>query len=207
MYYLTQKQAYSISQFTSVQINADLPCSHSGITSITYSIGDYSTSLTPTWITINSTTGTLSISTPGVNSDTELNFYIISSVNGLANPIQKRIVLTIKAWAVSNCLKCLRTSIYIWEQCNSGYNLEYEKCTKISQTVEALVVASKSITGASLCVSFFRVYKFFIIIYFMVNSKSATTLLFAFTISISDSKWCYWSYYWVKSSIKSSKYF
>ena len=73
-----------------------MPYSISGSTSITYSIGNYISSA-PTWATINSVSGVLTITAPEVASDTEYDFYINSAISGFPSPFQKLIKLTISA--------------------------------------------------------------------------------------------------------------
>ena len=72
---------------------------------------------------IDSTLGVLTITGPEVNSDTEYDFYINSSISGVSNPIQKLIKLTVINWTPSNCEKCINTSGSVCEVWKSGYDL------------------------------------------------------------------------------------
>ena len=72
-------QTYLIAENFTTQITLDLPWSFSGSTTISYTIGNYLSQTAPAWVTINSSTGVLSVSTPFVASDTEYDFYVISS--------------------------------------------------------------------------------------------------------------------------------
>ena len=121
--YLVNDQSFSIVENTTSQITPDLPCSIAGTTSISFSIGNYITSA-PSWVTINDSTGTLSILAPGVVSDTEYNFYINSMVGTYSSPVQKLIKLKILNCTPSNCQKCVTTSSSTCEICNSGYKLD-----------------------------------------------------------------------------------
>ena len=120
--YQTNDQSYSILENTSTQISSDLPWSVSGLTSISFNVTVY-LSTVPSWISINSTSGVLNISTPNVTSDLEYYFYISSFVNGISEPVKKLIKLTIQDWISSNWEKWLNTSSSIWETCKSGYYL------------------------------------------------------------------------------------
>ena len=107
--YQTDDLSCSVLEGIISQYSPYLPCSISGSTSISFSISSYGTSNAPTWVSINSLTGTLSITAPEVNSDTEYYFYISSDVSGVSTPVQKLIKLTILNWALSNCQKCIST--------------------------------------------------------------------------------------------------
>ena len=98
----------------------NLPCSISGSTSISFSIGDYITAA-PSWVTIDAQTETLTIKSPIVSSERKYSFYINSAKSGYANPTQIPITLIIPKWSPSNCLKCVNSSGDIWEKCISGF--------------------------------------------------------------------------------------
>ena len=92
VYNQTNNQAYSLIEGMSATIAPDLTCTYSGSTSITYSIANYLTQV-PSWVSINSTSGQLSIVTPNVTADTTYSFYINSVVSGTTN--QKLISVTV----------------------------------------------------------------------------------------------------------------
>ena len=97
----TIRQVKNHTQFlkkSNSKVTFDLPCSSSGLTLISYSLESYLSSV-PSWIQINSTSGELNITSPFVSEDSEFSFYIGSTINGVANPINKIIKLT-----VINCL-------------------------------------------------------------------------------------------------------
>ena len=93
--YMTYDQSYLIAKGTTSKITLDLPCSVSGSTLISYNIANYMTSIAPSWVTIDSSTGELKISAPSVTSDTDYKFYVYSSINGFTNSVPKLIKLTI----------------------------------------------------------------------------------------------------------------
>ena len=115
-----------------------MSCSISGSTSITYSINNYITSTAPSWVSIDSVSGKLTIIAPEVTSNTEYDFYVYSSISGLVNLIQKEIKLTILNWVPSNWKKCVKTSSTTWEVWNSGYYLVSGACQTSSETAQAI---------------------------------------------------------------------
>ena len=114
------------------------------------------TSTLPSWVAINSTTGVLSIVAPDVSSDTEYDFYIVSSVSGVTSSILKKIKLTVLNWSVSNWQKCSSTSISIWDTCYSGYVLSSGGVwINSSYTAKALSTTTISVvTATSVCIVF-----------------------------------------------------
>ena len=121
----TNGQNYSISENSTVRIASEQPCSISGSTSISYSIGDYDRTV-PSWISIDSQTGIITIKTPIISSETKYNFYLNSAVSEISNSIQKLIGLTVLKWEASNCLKCSDTSGTICQIWNSSYIISSE---------------------------------------------------------------------------------
>ena len=133
----------------SATIAPDLTCTYSGSTSITYSIANYLTQV-PSWVSINSTSGQLSIVTPNVTADTTYSFYINSVVSGTTN--QKLISVTVLNWAVESCSTC-SSSPSICSVCNTGYNLTTSgtcliNTTTASESAKAQAAASQAVTGA-----------------------------------------------------------
>ena len=61
VYYLTDSQSLSVIEKTNSQILPDLSCSLSISTSIVFSLGSYNNVNVPSWITIDSNTGILTI--------------------------------------------------------------------------------------------------------------------------------------------------
>ena len=150
--YQASDQLYTIPKITTTQETPDLPCSVSGSTGITFSIADYNGVTAPTWVTIDSSVGTLSITTPLLSSDTVFSFYINSLVSGLTGPVQKLIQITVQTWAVSNCVTWSDSSVSIWIAWNSGYNLTSGAWVAIippSSTSAGSSKSSSSSTGSS----------------------------------------------------------
>ena len=101
-------------------------------------------------MSIESTTGVLTIATPSVSSSMTYSFYIDSMVSGISGPIQKIINLTVKKWTVGNCQKCLATDSTICSSCSSGYNLNSGSCILIVSKAEVGQTSVQAITGATL---------------------------------------------------------
>ena len=108
--YQTQDKSISVIEKSGSLITPDLSCSVSGTTPISHSIANYMASTAPSWVSINPSTGALSITAPEVNSDTEYKFFINSAVSGITNPVQKLIKLTVTNCSAANCQKCISTS-------------------------------------------------------------------------------------------------
>ena len=132
---------------TSLKVTPDLTCSYSGSTTITYSITNYLTQA-PSWVSINSISGQLSISAPSVTADTTYSFYINSAVSGSST--QKLISVTVLNWAVKSCSAC-SSSPSICSTCNYNYNLTTSGTCLIntaSETAKAQATTSQATTGA-----------------------------------------------------------
>ena len=120
--YQTNQQVYSLIQCTNAKIIPDLPCSISGSTTISHITADYLMSAVPSWVSIDSSTGELTVSSPWINSDKEFSFYIYSTISGFTNQIKKIIKLKIISCSITNWMKC-PSNISIWEIWNDGYSL------------------------------------------------------------------------------------
>ena len=134
--FLTSSKSYSILEGTSIQMTPELPWSISGTTSISFSIGNYMSSVASSWIIINSATGALDVKSPEENSDNEYGLYINSNINGVAEPVQKYIKVIILNWAVSNCQKCINANHLVWEIWNSGFFLNSGTWTSNSDSLQ-----------------------------------------------------------------------
>ena len=137
VYYQINDQSLSVIENNNLIITPDLSCSPSGSTSIVYSISDYNGATAPSWITINSNSGELTIKAPDLNTDTEYDFYINSSISGISSVVQKIIKLTVKNCKVTMWLK--------WK--SSDVNL----CDiyQVSSQAQAIATTSQSIVGAT----------------------------------------------------------
>ena len=116
-------QSFSVSESTTSTQTPNLSCSFSGSTSITFSLSSYNGGVVPSFVSIDSATGVLSISAPSVSSSTTYSFNIDSTISGMSGPVQKIINLTVNKCTPSNCQVCTVTDSTICTTCNSGYNL------------------------------------------------------------------------------------
>ena len=95
VYYQTNDQAVSVVENASSSVTPTLTCSSSGSTAITYSLSAYNGGTVPSWVSINSSTGTLTVTASSVSADTEFDFYVDSTIAGVVNPVKKLIKLTV----------------------------------------------------------------------------------------------------------------
>ena len=155
-------QAFSVTESTTSTQTPNLSCSFSGSTSITFSLSSYNGAIIPSFVSINSTTGVLTIAAPSVSSSTTYSFYIDSTVSGISGPVQKIINLTVNKSTVSNsqkctasnCQKCSATDSAVCTSCNSGYSLSSGSCilnvseSEASGTAKSLSTSSQAAIGA-----------------------------------------------------------
>ena len=160
-YLQIETQTFSVTESTTSTQTPNLSCSFSGSTSITFSLSSYNGAIIPSFVSINSTTGVLTIAAPSVSSSTTYSFFIDSTVSGISGPAQKIINLTVNKSAVSNsqictasnCQKCSATDSTVCMSCNSGYSLSSGSCKLIVSEVPKAEVEQSSvqiITGATL---------------------------------------------------------
>ena len=128
VYYQTADQSISVLESSTTSSSPTLTCSTSGSTEITYSISNYGASSAPSWISIDPSTGALTIASPSVDADTEYDFYINSAFSSSGGPLQKLIKLTVMNCEVSNCEKCSSSSGSTCEMWRSGFNLASGTC-------------------------------------------------------------------------------
>ena len=84
-------------------------------------MSQYESSSIQTWISIDSSTGELTISAPEVSADSEYDFYINSQVSGFANTVQKLIKLIVKNWAISQWDLYSDGSVWAWSTWRTGF--------------------------------------------------------------------------------------
>ena len=145
VYYQINAQSFSVVESSTLSITPDLSWSASGSTSIAYTLYG-----APSFVLIDSTSGTLTVSAPSVNSDTEYDFYVTSTVSGVSSPVQKLVKLTVTNCSVQNCLKCSTSTV--WAFWISGYTLSsgsWVVQNNASTTTEVLTKTTVSVVGAS----------------------------------------------------------
>ena len=157
----THKHFLLLNQPPSLQ-TPNLSCSFLGSTSITFSLSSYNGAIIPSFVSINSVTGVLTIAAPSVSSSSTYSFNIDSTVSGMSGPVQKIINLTVNKSAVSNsqicaasnCQKCSATNSAVCSSCNSGYNLNSGSCivnvseSEASGTAKSLNMSNQAAIGA-----------------------------------------------------------
>ena len=123
VYQQTEMENFSVSESTTSTQTPNLSCSFSGSTSITYSLSSYNSVAIPSFVSINSVTGILSIIAPSVSSSTTYSFYIDSTAAGISGPIQKIINLIVTKCTASNWQICTINDSTVWATCSPGFNL------------------------------------------------------------------------------------
>ena len=163
-YLQTDTQTFSVSESTTTTQTPNLSCSFSGSTSITYSLSSYNGALVPSFVSINTSTGVLSIVAPSVSSTTTYGFYIDSTISGISGTVQKIISLTVKKCTASNCQICTATDSSVCATCSSGYSLSSgswnlsntqstQQETSKSETAKSLSTSNQVVVGATAFVS------------------------------------------------------
>ena len=129
---------------------------------ILHSLSSYGSSAVPSWVSINLSTGVLTITaSPNVSSNTEFDFYVTSTISGVASPVNKLIKLTVtddppqnsqtqnnsqknsqaQNWQVQNCQQWSNLVSSIWIVWASGFTLNsgvWNSRSKVSSTAQLL---------------------------------------------------------------------
>ena len=148
-------QAFSVSESTISTQTPNLPCSFSGSTPIVYSLSSYGGEVIPLFVSIDSTTGVLSIEAPSVSNSVDYSFYIVSTVSGLSSLVNNVIKLTVKKCTASNCQTCSVSNSSVCAICNSGYRLKSGSCSlPESDTAKSLSMANQVIVGSIVLLTF-----------------------------------------------------
>ena len=151
VYFQISDQSFSIIENYSTSVSPSLSCSSSGSTSISFSLAGYSTASVPSWITINSSLGSLTVVTPDISVNTGYSFYINAGLSGVSSPVQKIITLMVEAWSITNCETCSTSSIC--SKCSTGYILNSGKWiskANASTAAKTLTIWMQAITGLAL---------------------------------------------------------
>ena len=145
----TADQLFIVIENNSFVNTPDLTCSSSGTTSIIYAIGNWIGSTAPNWVTIDSSTGQLSISSPDLTADTDFCLIVNSVVSGIADPIVKKIKITVINWIALNWNKCSDTSSSICTQWATSYTLSSGTWTSSSSSTSSTSTSSSSSSSSS----------------------------------------------------------
>ena len=163
-YLQNDTQSYSVSESTTSTQTPDLSCSFSGTTSITYTLSSYNGAMIPSFVSINSATGVLTIVAPSVSISTTYSFFISSTVSGISGPVQKIINLTVKKCTVSNCQICTVSDSLVCGTCDSGFSLNSgswnlietqsaQQETKKSEVAKILNITNQFVVGSIIFIS------------------------------------------------------
>ena len=154
VYFQTDTQTLYITEENNSSLVPELPCSSSGAKSIVFNISSYNSVDVPSFVSINQTTGVLSVDAPRVSTDTKYSFYIDSTISGESNLVHKIINLMVKKCTAKNCQKCSAGNSTIWTGCSSGYDLSSGSWSLTeSQTSKSLAVTSQSIVATTMTVT------------------------------------------------------
>ena len=118
----------------------------------------YNGGIVPSFVSINLTTGVISVAAPNVLADSDYYFNVDSKIVSVSSPVQKAIKLTIIKFVsnnsaantcnASNWQKCSDTDSSVCSNCNSGYSLSSGSCKwSESQAANALTIVNKVIVG------------------------------------------------------------
>ena len=129
VWYQTDNLNIKIVEKYNISVTPDLPCSTSGSTSIVFSIANYNGETAPSWVTINSASGVLLLSAPSVSSNTDFQFYIDSTITGVASVIHKVVKVSVVKCAVANWTTWASQSDTTWIECKTGYTLSSGTCS------------------------------------------------------------------------------
>ena len=155
----TTTQYFTVSESTSSTQSPNLTCSLSGSTLITYSLSSYNSTVIPSFVSINSTTGILTIEAPIVSNSTFNSFCIDSTISGVSGTFQETINLIVKPCTVSNCKMCTVTNSSVCATCNSGFSVSSgswnlqstqssQQETAVSDIAKSLTITNQIVVGA-----------------------------------------------------------
>ena len=141
-------QSLSITEDNISTIVPSLPCSFIGTISIVYSLSSFNGANAPSFVSIDSATGVLSVAAPSVSSSTSYSFSIVSTISGVTDPVQNIINLKVNKCTASNCQKCLATDSTFCTNCSPGYNLNSGSCSlPETETAKILRIVCQSTIG------------------------------------------------------------
>ena len=95
VYYQISQQTFTLNPSTNSLLTPDMTCSFSGSTSISYSLSDYGGVTRPSWVSVDSTSGSLTVATPNLSTSASYSFYLTSTVSGVSSNIQKLVTLSV----------------------------------------------------------------------------------------------------------------
>ena len=110
VYFQASSQSYAYNKNVNVQISPDVSCSSTGSTTISFSLTVYNGNAVPSWVSVDSVSGALTMATPNLSVNTDFPFYLSATLSGFSNPVNKLITITVQgACSASNCQICSTT--------------------------------------------------------------------------------------------------
>ena len=191
VYFQTQDQSFSILKNSYVQITSNLPCSSSGSTAISYSLVEYNGNLIPSWASIDSSSGVLTLNTPDVSSDTEYNFSVSSSISGTSTLVLKHIKLSVQMCIVVNWSKCSKTNRLYWDTCNSGYNISSGLCYLPKPKIESKIEPNNEKTFSIVL----QVFAWITLVICLISSYMNPSSISSFWSMVSQLQLFFFSFY------------
>ena len=151
----TDLQSFSISENNEVVLNPDLPCSSSSYP-IAYSIGSYSGGSISSFVTVNSSSGVMKVSSPNITDTTTYLFSINSNITGISNFVQKPISLIVNKWTVNHCKQWNSTDITYWNVWKSDYISDSGVWyyNRPSSTAQGISITTQAILGTAAILTF-----------------------------------------------------
>ena len=115
----------TISENIDYSFTPELPCKSSSLdpSTITYQLASIDGGAPPSYLSFDANSGVVSVSAQNVSADTDVKFYVDTSINGNSNPIHKLINLKILNWLVKYCQKWTNSNALKWDVWDSGYSL------------------------------------------------------------------------------------
>ena len=99
IYYQINTEYLEIDENKTTKVSLFLTWS-SNSTFINYTLSSYNETLVPSWISIDASTGVMSISSPEVSSNIDYYFYVNSVVSGFLGPAKKLMKLKVVNWSI-----------------------------------------------------------------------------------------------------------
>ena len=130
-----------------IEKSPSLTCSSTS--TVTFSLAGYNGGSVPSWVSINSSSGLLSMTTPNITVSTNYTFYINSDVSGTVSTIQKLITIGVTQCLVNNCDTWSTTDTTVWVTWSYYYAVSSGSCTQDpSAEINSINIATKSMIGA-----------------------------------------------------------
>ena len=120
MYYPTYPQSFSVVANNVYLLSPLLPCSPSSTTPISYSLATYNSGQNPSFVSVNATTGILTVS---ATTEQITTFLVNSAVTSVTTSIPKVVSITVQKCMVDNWQTWSISSTNICTSWNSGYLL------------------------------------------------------------------------------------